>query len=125
MTDSKLFDMRMLKQKGQNKGVCGLFSNGPGITPPIFGYDTKTDKSEGIYRALSLWGWQMIGQNISKQMNFSSGVADFKRARGCVGKTEYTILFYNHLSIGRRVFWKLFSLFINKVALPVMIWKKY
>ncbi len=125
MIENSLFFMRMLKQGDVNKGVCGLFTNGIGATPPIFGYDTKTDKSEGIYRALSLWGWQMIEQNIPIQMNFSSGVASFKRARGAIGSTEYTMLFYNHLSFGRRLFWNVFSCFINHVALPIMIWKKY
>lgn len=125
MINSKLFYMRMLKQKEVNKGVCGLFSNGLGTTPPIFGYDTKSDKSEGIYRALSLWGWQMIQENIVKQMNFSSGVSLFKRARGAVGRTEYSVLFNEHLSYGKRLFWKVFAGFINHIALPFMIWRKY
>lgn len=125
MLSNPLFDMRMLKQKGQNKGVCGLFSNGLGATPPIFGYDVQSDKTEGIYRALSLWGWQMIGQNIVRQMNFSSGVSMFKRTRGAVGCTEYTVLFNKHLSAGKRLFWKAFAGLINHIALPFMIWQKY
>ncbi|MBO4707987.1 MAG: hypothetical protein J5594_05485 [Elusimicrobiaceae bacterium] len=125
MINNKLFYIRMLKQKESNKGVCGLFCNGLGATPPIFGYDTKSDKSEGIYRALSLWGWQMIQENIVKQMNFSSGVSMFKRTRGAVGRTEYTVLFNKHLSYGKRLFWKVFAGFINHIALPFMIWRKY
>lgn len=125
MLRNPLFNIRMLKQKEQNKGVCGLFSNGLGSTPPIFGYDIQSDKAEGIYRALSLWGWQMIEQNIVRQMNFSSGVSMFKRTRGAVGRTEYSVLFSKHLSTKRHLFWQLFAGVINHVALPFMIWRKY
>lgn len=125
MLSNPLFNIRMLKQKGKSKGVCGLFSNASGTTPPIFGYDVKSDKTEGIYRALSLWGWQMMEQNIVREMNFSSGVSMFKRARGAVGKTEYSVVFCKHLSLKRRLFWRSLSAVVNCLALPFMIWRKY
>lgn len=120
-----LFRVRMLRQGAKNRGVCGVFVHGGGATAPIFGYASNSTTQDALYRVLSLWGWEMIQDKEPFNINFSSGVSLFKRARGAVGRTEYTVLFYNHLSIGRRWFWKWFTGFINRVALPIMIWKRY
>ena len=120
-----LFQVRMLRQGTQNRGVCGLFVHGGGVTAPIFGYEPDSTTQDALYRVLSLWGWEMIQDKEPLNINFSSGVSLFKRVRGAVGRTEYTVLFYDRLSNGRQLFWKWFAGFINRVVLPIMIWKKY
>ena len=120
-----LFRVRMLRQGTKNRGVCGLFVHERGVTAPVFGYASDSTTQDALYRVLSLWGWEMIQNKEPLNINFSSGVSLFKRARGAVGRTEYTVLFYNHLSTSRQLFWEWFAGFINRVALPIMIWKKY
>ena len=120
-----LFDIYMLKQATLSKGVCGLFSAGGGITAPIFGYSPAAPREEGLYRVLSLWGIDLINRGSHLKINFSSGVSDFKRCRGAAGATEYSLIFYRHLPLYRKIFWKGFCCFINHLVLPMMIWKKY
>jgi len=123
--ENSLFDIQMLKQNTQSKGVYGLFSSGDGITAPIFGYADEDGTASGFYRVLSLWGFNMIEKGSNLKINFSSGVSGFKRCRGAVGRTEYSLFLSKHLPLYRRIFLSVFSLFINKIALPIMIWKKY
>jgi len=123
--ENELFDVQVLKQGNSPKGVYGLFSYGSGVTAPIFGYSYGESLSAGIYRVLSLWGINLIEKGSNLKINFSSGVSDFKRCRGAVGKTEYSLFFSGHLPWYRRMFLLTFSVLINKIALPIMIRQKY
>ena len=120
-----LFEVRMLTQADKNRGVCGLFVHGGGATAPVFGYDGQSTPQDALYRVLSLWGWKAIQSHRPLKINFSSGVSLFKRARGAVGRTEYSVLFSKHLSRKRHLFWQIFAGVINHVALPFMVWRKY
>jgi hypothetical protein len=126
VVENSLFDVQMLRRgDGKAKGVYGLFARGDGITAPIFGYAEKDGKASGFYRVLSLWGVDLIESGSDLKINYSAGVADFKRCRGAVGTTEYSLFLDEHLPLYRKIFWSLFSMFINKVLLPIVIWNKY
>jgi len=56
-------------------------------------------------------------------LHASSGAAGFKRARGGVGATEYTLVQARHLPIRRRFGWRLVAVLANRVGLPLM--KRY
>ncbi|MDR0762359.1 MAG: hypothetical protein LBF13_04850 [Campylobacteraceae bacterium] len=123
--ENSLFNIQILKCKNDSKGFYGLFSNGMDVTASMIGYSKKEDSSAGFYRVLSLWGVNLIEQGSSLKINRSSGVSDSKRFRGAVGETEYSMFFSKHLPLHRRIFFSIFSLLINKIALPIMIRRNY
>ncbi|MDR2635869.1 MAG: hypothetical protein LBC08_03445 [Campylobacteraceae bacterium] len=122
---NNLFNAQILKRGNDPKGAYGLFSDGISITAPIFGYTREDDSYDGFYRVLSLWSVDLAEQGSKLKINRSSGVADFKRHRGAVGRTEYSMFFSRHLPLYRRAFLLVFSSLINKLVLPMMIRKKY
>jgi hypothetical protein len=53
-------------------------------------------------------------------LNFSSGVAAFKRNRGAQPAIEYTMVYCQHLDKKRRRAWQNLGILLKHLAIPIM-----
>lgn len=119
-----LFNICILEKNGESLGVYGIFKKDNAATAPIFGYETSLQPAEGLYRCLSLWGFDYIAETPDININYSSGVGNFKRSRGAKGFSEYSLIYFNHLPLYRQLFWESLIFLMNKITLPIMIRNK-
>jgi hypothetical protein len=114
-----LLTLKAFQRDGRIDAVLGYFCrNGVG-TPPLFGYDTALPRTLGLYRLLSA----LFSQEAARQgflVNFSAGVGDFKRKRGCRNAIEYNAVFCRHLPPARQRAWKLLQALMDRVAIPII-----
>jgi hypothetical protein len=75
------------------------------ITTPILGYDLTLPTTLGLYRVLSLSLMQQA-ENLHVVLHQSSGAGEFKRCRGSQGNWEYNVVQCTHLSLWRRLGYK-------------------
>ena len=120
--ERKLLSFFVLRKDHHVDGVVGFFVRGNVMTTPFFGYDTRLPQETGLYRMLSL-----LLLNVARErrllLHASSGAAGFKRARGGVGASEYTLVQARHLTPRRRLGWGLVATLANRIGLPLM--KRY
>lgn len=110
----------VLKNKhGRIDGVIGFFQNNDVITAPIVGYDTSIPKQIGLYRMLT---YLCIVEAIKhkKILNLGSGASEFKRLRGGTPEIEYSMVYTNHLSWGKRIAWIILGKLLHLIAVPIM-----
>jgi hypothetical protein len=100
-------------------GVIGTICNQHTMTTPIFGYDTRLPTELGLYRALSLQTMNVAIEH-GLLLNFSSGVAAFKRNRGAQPAIEYTMVYCQHLDKKRRRAWQNLGILLKHLAIPIM-----
>ncbi len=120
--DRGLLHFIVLRKHERVDAVAGFFVRGEVMTTPFFGYDTRLPQETGLYRMLSLLLLREARERCLV-LHASSGAAGFKRARGGVGATEYTLVHARHLPIRRRFGWRLVTELANRVGLPLM--KRY
>lgn len=119
----KLLTMQGLRNKnGVLDGIIGHFCRNKIITTPLFGYDTSLPKSLGLYRVLSALIMQYSYSNNTLQ-NASAGASEFKRLRGAAPEIEYSVIYIKHLSLYRRLVWKILIWILVNIGVPIM--KKY
>ncbi|MCV9887799.1 hypothetical protein [Metabacillus halosaccharovorans] len=109
----------LLCQGDKVKGVIGYWVREGVLTTPVLGYNTKTDKKEGLYRVLSYMITECVLQN--KYIGHrSAGAGEFKRNRGSVQQIEYSYFYHKHLPVHKRLSWTLLkvimSLFVESLA---------
>jgi hypothetical protein len=114
--DAETLDLYGLKKDGQLNAIMGFFIRNGAMTQPLFGYDTSLPMEEGLYRLLTLVTLQE-GVKRGLLVHASGGVGKFKKVRGGESVTEYNAVFTKHLSLRRRLPWKLIKL-ISKAAIP-------
>jgi hypothetical protein len=114
--DAETLHMYGLKKDGQLNGIMGFFVRNGAMTQPLFGYDTSLPLEEGLYRLLTLVTLQE-GVKRGLLVHASGGVGRFKKVRGGESVTEYNAVFTKHLSLRRRLPWKLIGL-VSKAAIP-------
>lgn len=111
-----------LKKQERIDGVTGFYCIHGVMTTPLFGYDTSLPQTVGLYRMLSAQLVLAATQgNLTE--NQSSGAASFKQFRGAIESIEYTAIFTQHLPIYRQLVWRLLTVLVNRIAVPVI--KKY
>ncbi len=90
------------------------------ITTPFIGYDQTLPKDKGLYR---LMNYKLMQQAIELNytLNMSSGAAEFKRQRGGEPCFEYLMVYSEHLSPLRKLFWKLLKRISEKFIKPSML----
>ncbi len=117
--DRGLLHFYVLEKKGHIDAVAGFFIRGEVITTPFFGYDTRLPQETGLYRMVSML---LLHEARERRLllHASSGAAGFKRARGGVAATEYTLVHSRHLSFRRRCGWQFVATLANHVGLPLM-----
>ncbi len=100
-------------------GVLGLFNVGGVVTAPIVGYETKHDRRLGLYRLLMTLVFEFALKH-GHRINLSSGAAEFKRLRGGQPVIEYSAMFDQHLSPGRRGAVRALAAVVNGLGVPLM-----
>lgn len=108
-----------LHHDGRIDGVIGYFERNGIFTTPFFGYDTRLPQRLGLYRLLT---YKLIEEAEQYQwlFNCSSGVADFKKTRGCEASLEYMMVYTQHLPRTRQLPWHLLERACRHVAEPVI-----
>lgn len=108
-----------LHHAGRIDGVVGYFERNGIFTTPFFGYDTRLPQKLGLYRLLT---YKLIEEAERYQwlFNCSSGVAGFKKTRGCLPSLEYMMVYTEHLSPRRQLPWMLLDRACRHVAEPVI-----
>ncbi len=107
---------------GVLQGVVGLFGFGNLTTAPIVGYNTGLPQSLGLYRRLM--ACVMREAAMQRQMvNLSAGAAHFKRLRGGVPATEYSVVLVDHVSRRTRHAIRALGRVARGVGVPLM--KRY
>ena len=111
--------MTLLQKGGRIDGVLGILSLEGLGTASIVGYDTSVSPAAKLYRRLAI-----IGLDYCRKRNLiahkSSGAASFKRNRGCVPEVEYTVVYAQHLPFRQRFVWKMLSILINSIGVPLI-----
>lgn len=117
-----LFTYGVLSKNDEIHAVFGYIKRDKTITTPIFGYDTKIDQKEGLYRLAVL---ETIQDSIKNDyiLNMSSGVSKYKIGRGAQATSEFNMIYCDHLKKKQQIPWKIFEKLTNYAILPVM--KKY
>jgi hypothetical protein len=111
-----------LKKGPRIDAVLGYFCRNGVMTTPLFGYDTTLAQEIGLYRMLSAVLWH-IAREKNHLLHCSSGAAEFKRNRGAVPAIEYSAVYARHLPWSRRLCWRILSVLLEKIGVPLI--KKY
>ncbi|MFK7697936.1 hypothetical protein [Pseudomonas caspiana] len=113
-------EMRVLRTPdGRIDGALGWFANDSTLSTPIVGYDTALPQKAGLYRQLTCLCLLEAAERRTV-LNFSSGAAGFKRLRGGQPQIEYSLIKVAHLSWGRRWIWRLLSVLLHGIGVPLM-----
>ena len=117
--ENNLLTFKLLSKDNKINGALGYYKRNNVMTTPIFGYDMTLSKEESLYRILSA---QLVLESEQNDctINMSSGASKFKIYRGGVASLEYSALHYSHLSIYRKLGYKLLFFIINKIAIPII-----
>ncbi len=100
------------------KGVVGYWIRDGVLTTPVLGYNTKIDKKEGLYRALSY----LITEHVLDHKYLghrSAGAGEFKRKRGSNQHIEYTYFYQKHLPVHNRIVWRLLNAIMSSFVEPL------
>lgn len=113
-------EIRVLRtDAGRIDGVLGWFANERILSAPIVGYDTTLPQRNGLYRMLTC---MCLQEAVARRclLNFSSGAAQFKRLRGGQAEIEYSMVYSRHLPASRQRVWRLLSLILQTLAVPII-----
>lgn len=116
---NNLLDFIAFERDGRIDAVAGTFTRARVATPPLFGYDTRLPQDEGLYR-LIFAATSRACRKRGDLLNFSAGVSEFKRNRGCVPSLEYHAVFDGHLPRYRRVPWRALQELCDRWVVPLM-----
>ncbi|WP_407315377.1 hypothetical protein [Pseudomonas sp. nanlin1] len=113
--------IRVLRNRvdGRIDGVLGWFGNDSTLSTPIVGYDTALPQKTGLYRQLTCL---CLLEAVERRtvLNFSSGASGFKRLRGGQPQIEYSLIKVAHLPGRRRWIWRLLSVLLYGIGVPLM-----
>lgn len=113
-------EIRVLRTPdGRIDGAWGWFANDATISTPIVGYDTALPQKTGLYRQLTCLCLLEAAERRTV-LNFSSGAAGFKRLRGGQPQIEYSLIKVAHLPWRRRWIWRLLSVLLHGIGVPLM-----
>lgn len=116
----KWLNMWILKDKRTDEieAVIGYFNRNGVMTTPVIGYNRSIPQKKGLYRLITL---QIIEQAVQNDylLHMSSGASKFKKIRGGEPYLEYNMVYYKHLSLGRRAPWNAFGGLTKYLAVPI------
>jgi hypothetical protein len=121
LQEQKLIHLRLLYDCAEDKyvAVVGLVGEGGVITVPIVGYDNSYNIKEALYRRVILYGIEYAMQR-KYLLNLSSGASDFKIKRGAEAHLEYMFVNVKHLSLFKKIIWRILSLIANYFYAPLL-----
>lgn len=105
--------------EGVMEGVLGFFYTDKIITAPVVGYNTKMDRSFGLYRILMARTLKHAFEN-NLLLNLSSGASGFKILRGGKAYTEYSAVSIKGLSFGRRMGFRVIQAILFGLVVPLL-----
>jgi len=119
LTESNLLDFYVLQTKTDKElaAVQAVYETENVMVTPFIGYDFSAPKEWGLYRLMSLQLIQIAEQK-GKILNMSSGASDFKKQRGGEPEIDYLMVYAKHLSLRKRMFWKLMQSVSKKITIP-------
>lgn len=91
----------------------GFFTQHKIISTPMLGYDTTLPQEMGLYRILMALLLKTAKER-SQMLNLSSGAGSFKRSRGGKATLEYTAVYVEHLSFGKKMFIRMLDKVLNR-----------
>ena len=106
-------------ENGSIDAFAGMFENESVVTVPMMGYDMSRPRSEGLYRLASRLCMDHAADR-GKILNFSSGAGSFKKRRGALAYPEWSFVHVAHLPVSRQRVWRLLSLLLRSIALPLV-----
>lgn len=121
LLNSKLLEIRAVKENGDYIGVVGYFCRDQQMMSPLFGYNPLEEK-KGVYRYLSTI-LLLEAQKHHAVFNQSAGGSFYKKIRRATGEMEYTAVYMEHLPISRKIPWFILKMLINTIGKYKM--KKY
>lgn len=119
LIEHKILNTYVLKDAEKIIAVLGYFRFENVQTASVIGYDTAYPRKVGLYRLISLKIVELAEEN-GTIVHASSGVSAFKASRGLKDYTEYNLVYYAHLSIVRRIPWKVLTFLANQITIPLM-----
>lgn len=119
LTESNLLTFYLLQTKIDQEivAVQAVSETENVIVTPFIGYDFSAPKEWGLYRLMSLQLIQLADKK-GKILNMSSGASDFKKQRGGEAEIDYLMVYSNHLSLRKRLFWKFMKYVSEKITIP-------
>jgi folate-dependent phosphoribosylglycinamide formyltransferase PurN len=84
------FNIRLIKGGVNHWSICG--------------YDTSASKTKGLFRLIA--AEDVLGPGDFSMINWGGGNSAFKRFRGARPAIEYDVVFDDHLSLRRRIPWR-------------------
>ncbi|WP_379153535.1 GNAT family N-acetyltransferase [Paenibacillus sp. sgz5001063] len=108
-----------LRKNGRLDAVLGFYSREGAMTAPLFGYDTTLPQSIGLYRMLSAVLID-LAESRGELLHESSGVGQFKRNRGAVAATEYSVVLDKGTPWLNRSGWSFLGLLLRRVGIPLI-----
>ncbi|MBM7603188.1 hypothetical protein JOC75_001158 [Metabacillus crassostreae] len=115
---NQLFSFKLICKNDIVLGIVGMLIRDNVLTTPILGYESTREKSDGLYRVLSF----LITQEIMDHHYIghrSAGAGEFKRKRGSVQENEYTYFYQKHLSLSKKLSWKIVKFIMDKIVEPL------
>lgn len=114
----RVLDVVALKKDGRVDGFIAFQDDGRQLTDPFLGYDTSLPQKLGLYRMLVALVVKRAREK-GLSINYSAGVGEFKKRRGCKLTIEYIAVYDRHLPWHRRLPWMLLQS-MNRVAVAIM-----
>lgn len=113
LQEQKLIHLRLLYDCIEDKyvGVVGLVGEDGVITAPIVGYDDSYEIKEALYRRVIAYAIEYAMKKYL--LNLSSGASNFKVMRGAEAHLEYMFVNVKHLSLFKKIIWRVLSFIAN------------
>lgn len=108
-----------LRRNGNLDAVLGFYARDGVMTTPLFGYDLALPQELGLYRMLSAL-LVRLAEESGSILHESSGAAQFKRNRGAQPEIEYSAVYMRHLPEYRRLPWRVLSVLLNRIGVPII-----
>ncbi|KGR76641.1 hypothetical protein [Ureibacillus sinduriensis] len=119
LLDKDLFLFQGIKINGRLEAISGTFVLNNMMTNPIYGYNLSLFPQHQLYRILRHLNTRLALDN-QYLYHQSAGAGNFKKARSGEGTPEYTALYVGHLPFHKKYFWKLLSLLLKKIGIPLV-----
>ena len=119
--ETGFLELHGLRWQGRWVGVLGLYAHADSgwLTTPLIGYDTSLPQELGLYRRLMALLLDQAKQRCLR-LHYSSGAAQFKRARGGVPALEYSAVYEQHLPQGQKRYLQLFAKTLQRCAPAIL-----
>jgi hypothetical protein len=111
---SRLLEFFLIEKSGRIDGFSSLLRDGTQLISSLTGYDPTVPREEGLYR-MGQVSLIQEAMNSGLLLNLSAGAEEFKMMRGARPRLEYEAVYTRHLSLTRRLPWRILSRLANSL----------